>query len=369
MPDYKSMPPQEIKSMWEVEFSFNYLDSMTKAGQPRISAAGVAFLNNEFWVSEWNSDTIAVFNRDGQFKKIFTLPSTFSSFSGGIRSFSLNGKFLYATNNSSRIFRIDTASKAVYSISLSSAVTNRVGNIRFASYDGLLNNGAGGYWVGGFSSDIVPITKYGSLDTTMNALDAQLLYTADSRYGVAVDRSSLPNPLLWVFHQVSPDTMQTGSYISPFYADDATPFSVARDVNQDFNLFAQPPYNPVAGGIFISDTYTSGKRILCGIVQGFRLFGYELNLTNTGIAPAADAIAARLAPNPSSGVFSLQATFSTAEKNTIQVMDMQGNVLYVEENEATSAIHRTFDLGLAAGVYIVRISSPTVVSCLKLLMQ
>src|SRR6185436_8792288 len=79
-------------SMWDVLFNYN-INSVTGIG----GYAGVAFVNNEFWITKWQSDTITILGLTGNLIRKISMPAIDS-----IRAITTDGTNLYlgrATNS------------------------------------------------------------------------------------------------------------------------------------------------------------------------------------------------------------------------------------------------------------------------------
>lgn len=344
-------------AMWDTEFSFSYADSMVKAGAPGgLAAAGVAFLNDEFWVSEWNSDTVAVFNKIGQFKKFLKFTAAYNATTGGIRSFTSDGQYLFAASNSQRLFRIDTATKVILPINVAAAV----GPVRYATFDASLNNGLGGFWVGNFQTNLTPISRTGAVLAAVTPIDAAAISEADSRYGIAYDATSLTGPFIWGFHQLIPGSSQSGSYISQISVANGATTGVQRDVNADLGVPTGGTNNPIAGGIFITDAYTAGKRTMCGVVQGFRIFGYDLaftpsmndvRVTRFGAASGMGHMPQRhLQPMQFDGEFANSGANAQSGTATMTVL-RNGSPVFTDNSNTFSNVGFASTQGFTSGIY------------------
>ncbi|MBP6638730.1 MAG: hypothetical protein KA293_00450, partial [Bacteroidia bacterium] len=86
-------------ALFDVQFDYNITSLANSVG-----CAGATFVQNKFWVSKWQSDTIMQFSKTGAFLSKFTIPGL-----TGVRSFTTAGAYIYAATNTTTIYRIDTA--------------------------------------------------------------------------------------------------------------------------------------------------------------------------------------------------------------------------------------------------------------------
>src|SRR5690606_19843770 len=90
--------PGYAKALWDIQFSHN----VTAAAAGDVGMAASVFFNNEFWVSRWASDTIYRFDTLGALVSEFVISGL-----SGTRSFTTDGTYIYAGNNTNTIYRID----------------------------------------------------------------------------------------------------------------------------------------------------------------------------------------------------------------------------------------------------------------------
>jgi hypothetical protein len=89
------------------------------------------------------------------------------------------------------------------------------------------------------------------------------------------------------------------------------------------------------------------------------------------IAPVKSGISTfTLYPNPSKGVFNVEATFSRMQEATVKVVDMQGAKVHLEFLRHTDNFQRTLDLSyLPQGIYFVQIITPTGMQTKKVVIE
>ncbi len=135
------------KATWSVQL---LSDITTSSGSTGF--AGITFLNNQFWVSKWASDTIARFTNTGAFIDKFVIAGL-----SGVRCITTDGTNFYMGNNTTTIYIIDPTTQA------STGTITTTNTVRFLSYDPTLNSNAGGFWMGNFSSNIDAISMTGTI--------------------------------------------------------------------------------------------------------------------------------------------------------------------------------------------------------------
>lgn len=252
-------PGDSPEAMWDQQFAHNI--TATPAG---VGNAGAVFVNGEFWVARWQTDTLFRFQADGTFIGAFQIPSGGSTLSG-TRAMTTDGTDVFIANNTTTIYRIDTATRTILG-----TIPSPIGATRFLTYDSLANAGNGGFWVGNFNTAITLISRTG---TTLQTI-AATTHGLGGMYGAAVDNFSTGGPYLWVFHQSNGPSQAT---ISQLQLPAGTPTGVLRDVFADLG-----GNTGLAGGLFIADDIVPGEATLGGVIQGNPsnfLFGYELDFS------------------------------------------------------------------------------------------
>lgn len=294
------------EALWDIQFAYNSTDTINRAGM-----AAANFVNGEFWVSRWASDTLVRFDQDGTVNSIFTIPGL-----TGVRCFAYDGTYLYAGTNTTTIYRIDpgTATLAPPHITVAGAV----GAVRHCTYSPALNSGAGGFYVGNFNTDIFAISMTGA--TLSGSTIPAATHAQTGMYGSAYDDQTAGGPYLWIFAQSGANTSQINRLQLPA----GTPTTITHDVMSDVGPL-RGLTSGLAGGLFISDQVISGQWTLGGLIQGTPdniLFGYELS---DPLIFSADAKMDALRPTegytqiPLTQVFgeTFDATFSNFGSNTL----------------------------------------------------
>lgn len=265
------LPPPGVNNqlplaLFDVQFVYNVEDSAGQGGM-----AGVAYTGTEFWVSSWANDTLFTFNPVGTCTDTFTIPTITD-----VRALTFDGTYLYAVNNTDRIYKINPATKSLVSSFTVASMTQ----IRHCAFDPTADGGAGGFWVGNWATDLVQIDLTGNLLQTIPAAT----HTLTSMYGSAVDTVTSGGPYLWIFHQGG--TSQSNLARIKLPTGNLT--VAAHDVMTDVGPLGGAT-SGLAGGLFITDAIASAQWTIVGILQGSPnnlLFGYELN---DFIPPAVDA--------------------------------------------------------------------------------
>jgi hypothetical protein len=323
------------RALWDIQFNYN----LTTASSGDVGMAGVIFLNNEFWVSRWGSDTIYRYSATGVLNSEFVIAGL-----SGVRSFTTDGSYLYAGNNTNTIYKINPTLQQLTPphITVNASISF---NVRFCTYDPTLNAGAGGFWVGNFSTDIVAVDMSGNTLSTIPAATHGLM----GMYGAAIDNYTTGGPFLWIFDQSG--TATTTLY--QLYTTTGTQTGLVHDVISDIGA-TYGLTTGLAGGAFISNLLVPTKITLGGIVQATPniLFGYELSAP-TGIEEIGNDLFS-VYPNPVSDIVTVN--YKGVEKNTTYVIyDLAGKVVLTGtiQNENTSVNVSS----IASGSYLLDIFS------------
>jgi hypothetical protein len=213
--------------------------------------AGVAFINNEYWVSRWASDTMYRFSAAGVMLEEFVIAGL-----SGTRSITTDGTYLYMGTASNTIYRVDPTTKTLAPPNITSAATSQA---RFLTYDATLNSGAGGFWHGNFNTDIDAINMSGAVLTTIPAAT----HTLTGMYGAAIDNVSTGGPYLWIFHQGGTNGTQLTALQLPAGTPTIYDHDVFSDISSTYSLVTA-----IAGGLFLTDQINSGELSLVCLAQG-----------------------------------------------------------------------------------------------------
>ncbi|MFO7524216.1 MAG: T9SS type A sorting domain-containing protein [Ignavibacteriaceae bacterium] len=263
------------EALWDVQFNYDATAVTGAAGN-----AGAVYIEDleEFWTSRWASNINHRWTSSGTLIEQFTVTGV-----TGVRAFTYDGTFVYAGQNTTTIAIIDPVTRMMVG-SITAPQT-----VRYLTYDPTANGGAGGLWLGNFSTNLQLISMTGTVLTTHPY--ASLGVT--SIYGAAWDGYSAGGPFLWLWGQgAGAGSPQWIVQIDPVTG---LPTGVTHDVLTDIGV---GNVSAIAGGLFISEGLVSGFATLGGLLQGTpdRLFGYELTPTGPPcpIDPASN-------PTPASG--------------------------------------------------------------------
>ena len=309
-------PENTVTALWDVQFNYSANGPSNLGG----NASNGIFVNNEFWIAEWNSDTLMRFDADGTFIEVFTIPGLLET-----RGMTYDGTNLWLANNSTTIYGVDPITKTI----VETKVLDFADNVRFISYDETADGGNGGFWVGNFNTDITLF----SFDGVLLSSIPQATHTLGGMYGAAVDNVSEGGPYLWVFHQAGEPT---DGVISQLQLPDGTPTGIGRNVIDDLGA----DIDDLAGGMFITDQWDpDGAMTLGGVLQGTpdRLFGYDLTfeqgpLLNVGAVGF-------ISPNAACGLSDSEVVIVEIENNGMEeAVDIELNLFINGDLVATETI-------------------------------
>lgn len=306
--------------------------------------AGVVFINNQFWVSAWASANIHILNTTGGFVETFTVSGV-----TGIRSFTTDGTNVYAGTNTTSISIINPVTRT-----LSGTISTTLPfNIRFLTYDSTLNSGAGGFWVGNFSTDIVAINLSGGILLTIPAATHGL----SGMYGVAVNPTT---QILYVYCQMPPNNDTISSLSLP----SGTSTGLVYDVFTN-DLSSGGTTSSLAGGTFLSTEVVSGQTTLIGISQATpsnMLWG--INIDNLLSQDDLTTNPFGLYPNPMENTLH----FTKTDFDSIRVYSLDGKE--VSNYSSTELRNQQMDVsGLSSGLYIVAVQKGNIVENLRMIKQ
>lgn len=247
-----------VDAQWDFQFAYATSDTLGYFAQ-----AGAYWTGTEFWVSKWNSDTLARLTSTGSLIEIFTIAGV-----AGTRSITGDGTNLYLGLANDNIVTVDPVTKTATSTATITGNAAGIGS-RFLTYDGTLDGGNGGFYIGNFTSDIGIVSKTGA---TLGVIP-QATHGRIGMYGAAFDNISAGGPYLWVFEQSG---NPSDAMISQLALPAGTWTGVSFDVDNDLGLAGS-----LAGGLYIAQGLVTGQNTIGGMAQGSpnTLFGYELNFT------------------------------------------------------------------------------------------
>jgi hypothetical protein len=329
---YSDQPDTQENALFDLLFTIDAGASIGAA-----SNAGVIFLNNQYWISTWNADTIHVLDATGAFLETFTIAGV-----TGTRSMTTDGTDVFIGAAGAEIYRVDPVSRILQGTIPILPGGGSDATARMCTYDETLDGGQGGFWVGNFGSDIAAISMFGQ---TLSVIPAAVHNTV--MYGGAVDNISPGGPFLWI-------SDQSGSAPSQHFLTQLDPTTgVPTGVAYDFTIdaLAAGATDVLAGGLFISDAVSPGNVALVGLSQSSPsnlLFGIEL-VSSLGVNDN-DISSLSLYPNPATrGVVNIE-TAVQGDKQVI-VMDVLGKTVI---NTTISGTELNI-ASLKSGVYMVQV--------------
>lgn len=309
--------------------------------------AGVAFINNQYWVSAWNSNGLHILDANGVFIESITITGV-----TGIRSITTNGTNLYLGAAGTSIQIVDPITRTrTGSITISSPAGAVA---RMLTYDSTLNAGAGGFWIGSFDNAIASISMTGA---QLSSIPASTHGTVI--YGGAIDNVSEGGPYLWIHDQTAASGRDVITQLSVATgAPTGVEYDYATEAGGTASEF-------LAGGIFISDQVVPDTTAIIGLCQcgpSNEIFAVEL-MSNLGVKEN-DLSNFSLYPNPAnSGIITIKTTVP-GEKQ-VSIVDILGKTVLTK-----TTLNDQIDISnLSSGVYLVRISKDKAVATKKLVIK
>lgn len=236
----KTFSNSSKSTLWDVQFGHN-----VEIG------SGVETNGYYNYVSQWNNDTIYVYNMNGTPFGKNKISVT------GIRDMAFDGTYFYGSNASNVIYKMDFTNFVV----IDSIVCPAYVSVRHIAFDS--NNS--GFWVGDWDSDIYLVNNSGQVINTLSATNHNLY----GMYGSAYDNFTTGGPYLWLFDQGG----MSGCDIVMLQISTGKVTGIIHNCTEDV---ASDLMDPIAGGLFIKQNLISGTVTLGGLVQRQRIFGYNL---------------------------------------------------------------------------------------------
>ncbi|MBL7924516.1 MAG: T9SS type A sorting domain-containing protein [Bacteroidia bacterium] len=336
-------------ALFDVQSYYN-LDSLASFSG---GFAALAWTGSEWWVAQWNKDSLFTFSPAGVLTSSFKITGVGAS-NSGVRSMTFDGTYLYLADNSApaNIKKVDPVTKTLVStISVSSTFT-----VRTATYSPLTNGGAGGFWISNFGSPLVEIDLAGNV---LNSVPLSV-HTLVAVYGLAMDTLTAGGPYLWAFDQAAGGTQAN---LVRLQLPSCIPTFVLHNVNSDIGV--QSGSTGIAGGLFISSSVVPGENTIAGVLQGTPddiLFAYELDSASQ-IANDASLDTMRwqpgftIVPDQQAGIFTFPAIATNRGANLISTLTYtaevtQGaSVLYTGSGNANAMASGSYALISPSGTW------------------
>ncbi len=323
-----------IEALWDVQFNYD----LQAASGGSLGKAAVVYLPppiDKIWVGYWNtavSTYILVFNTAGVRVDSFSLPQS------GWRCFTFDGTHVYGGNNTTTIQKIDPVTRTIV------GTVPAPQTVRYLTYDQTANGGAGGMWLGNFSTNLQLISMTGA--TLQTWPYAGLGVT--SIYGAAFDPISIGGPFLWLWGQgTGAGTPQNIVQVNPATG---LPTGVSHDAVLDVGVGNA---QAIAGGLALGVNMVPGFASLLGVLQGTpdRLFAYELRALDAGVLQPFNLTSppngSRLVSFPNSSTpFTITWDTSRANATYKFIMSQGTNVLLVEPTGVNNITHTLGDLDI-----------------------
>ncbi len=229
--------PNAVGAVCTPEFVYDMVNTHSST----VGYAGIYFVNDEFLVSKWASDSLFRISKTGVLLEKFILPFS------GVRSITWDGTHFWFTNNTTTLHRYNLTTRTV--VSTITVPTNT----RFATYD---SDGSGGFWIGNFGTDIVKVNMSGSVISTLSFAT----HTFIGIYGLAIDRLTLGGPYLHCFRQEGANYSTLSTLRLSDNANTAN-IDIFSTVSTGTTLVSS-----LAGGLFFA-SYNS-QNVIGGLLQG-----------------------------------------------------------------------------------------------------
>lgn len=327
---------------------FDHLFNIDLGSTGLESMVGILFINDQYWISQWNSNLLAVLDNTGTLIETFTIAGV-----TGIRSITTDGTSLYLGGAGSAIYEVDPVTRALLStINITTASTAAA---RMCTYDETLDGGNGGFWIGNFESDIASVDMNGS---ELSVIPAATHGTVV--YGGVIDNVSAGGPFLWIHDQsgVSPNQ----DFITQLNPSTGVPTGVVYDYTTD-----APGGNTeaLAGGLSISTEVVVSTTALVGICQcapNSQIFAIEL--ANTASINDNELANFSIYPNPTNSENITIKTSLTGDK-LIAIFDILGKNII----DTTITNDQLNISTLTSGVYMVKVTQNENTATKKLIIR
>ena len=332
-------PNPQPQALWDILYNYDLTAATSINGN-----AGVAFINNQFWVSRWQTDTMCILDASGNLVNKLNI-------AGGIRSITTNGTNVYVGTNAATITIINPSTFLV-----TGTIPAPVTNVRSLTYDPALP----GFWTSTWATDISQIDMTGNLVSTV----ASASHLLTGMYGTAYDNYSTGGPYLWVFDQAY---SAGASDIVQVNISTQAQTAIFHDVMSDVGAAAACTTG-LAGGLFVRNNM--GVTSIIGVLQGSptnRLFAYDISALGSSVQEYDKDNFLSVYPNPATDMVNIHLNKSGNEKATLDIVDVLGNVVYHAER---TGLNNYFSLEkYKAGIYFVNVICNGEVHTSKLIKQ
>ncbi|MCX6230197.1 MAG: Omp28-related outer membrane protein [Bacteroidetes bacterium] len=265
VPDYDQAGPS-LKSTsatgWVLQFS-----SFISTASWKKNTAGIESDGTNIFIAKVTSNKFYKLTIAGALLDSFALTGTPAfPFNNGIRDLAYDGQYFYGCCNNNIIYKMNFTTKAIVgTITLPSGIQGR-----HISYDPTADGGLGGFWVGGWSDDIVLYSRTGA---TLNTIPASGLGSFSAN-GSAYDSLSPGGPYLWLYSQ-------TGANMNTLIKVNIATKSLAGIAYDIVPNVLGASTTIGAGGCFITKNLISGTTTIGGLITGVAFWGYDLATTLT----------------------------------------------------------------------------------------
>jgi hypothetical protein len=239
------VPGGATKGSWTIQFKYGSV--------PAHGAAGCETDGSNFYVTQWNGDSIWKFSMSGQLLGGFTISGV-----GHLRDLAYDGQYFYGGKATNVIYKMDFSTTPP---SLVSTITSPIA-VRHIAYNPAADNGNGGFYVGNWNTDIKLVSRTGATLQTIPAATHGLT----SSYGSAYDTISPGGPYLWMVSASSHTLTQLN-------ATTGAPTGLTHDLSD------VDPNGGYGGGLWIEPNIVSGTVTLGGLIQNRYIYGYDLTTT------------------------------------------------------------------------------------------
>tara|TARA_R110002110_G_scaffold92680_10_gene241884 strand:+ start:1079 stop:2188 length:1110 start_codon:yes stop_codon:yes gene_type:complete len=310
--------------------------------------AGIAFVNNQYWVSAWASDLIHILDSNGGFVETITIAGV-----TGTRSITTDGTDLFIGAAGADIYRVDPVTRVLQGTIPILPGGGSDATARMLTYDETLDGGSGGFWIGNFGSDIASVSMFG---VTLSVIPSATHNTVI--YGGVVDNISPGGPFLWISDQSGTSPAQ--NFLTQLDPATGVPTGVVYDFFPDSGSDTA-----LAGGLFVSDAVSPTAVALVGLCQcGPSNVIYAVELVALAGVNENEISSLSLYPNPATrGVVNIETALQ-GDKQVI-VMDVLGKTVI---NTTISGTELNIS-SLKGGVYMVQVVQNNATATRKLIVN